>query len=112
MNSIFMCCISGQSKKVEKYEEKKFDRFNSGNISVRCKISPGKRITGMAKFRASQKKKRESEGSIASGSIASSTETETSKNSTENEVVFYKLALERCYSQPTLRKQNYTPYDA
>ena len=96
MFEILGCCIVQKNEALDLwYEVGTFQRYRIQNISIRSRkstqIERGRRITGMAKFRASQKLKRQKIEELRKAE--------------------YKVCLRRSVSQPALRVQNYTPYD-
>jgi len=97
MLEILGCCV-GQKAAQEAdiwYEVGTFQRYRIQNISIRSRkstqIDRTRRITGMAKFRQSQKLKR--------------------RKIEELRKAEFNFCLRRSTSQPTLRVQNYIPYD-
>ena len=95
----FLCCVLRESMTESEMELCPFQRYSLKNVSVRHKINPSaRRITGMAKFRTSQKLKRKVLDQLRLA--------EESKLNRRN-----GLCLQRSQSQPTLRTKNFTPYD-
>jgi len=102
MISLFSSCLTG--KKSYDFDicedQPAFERFNYRNVSTRKSKKIGKKspktVTGMAKFRASQKLKRKA------------IEEQKKKIKPREEI---KARLGKSQSQPTIRVKNFKPYD-
>ena len=99
MIGIFACCYPRQVKMDDFPELGNFERFSKRNLTIRKKRPA---VTGMAKFRASQKLRRKK--------LAIKIELEKSILGVEKSRKFSKLQR-RSLSQPTLTVKNYVPYD-
>lgn len=100
--SILTCCMPRRNcNKVDLIEDKgSFERYNVRNISIRLSKrikDKNAAVTGMGKFRASQKLKRKA------------LEEQQKRVMARAEL---QLRMKKCQSQPTLRVNNFKPYDA
>lgn len=102
--NIFICCIPLRKKIVDDDfpEYNHFERFSDPRMSVRRENLKSRNVTGMSKFRASQKLKRRQENLQCK-----------TLPKPKNEI-FKKSPRKRprrSLSQPTLTVKNYVPYD-
>ena len=104
MMYLLTCCMSRRNCYELDMDEdsSSFERFNYRNVSIRMskrmqEKKVEKPVTGMGKFRASQKLKRKA--------------IEETQNRIKAKAEL-RQRLKKCQSQPALRVKNYTPYDA
>ena len=101
---LLTCCITGRkSYELDMDDDSAtFERFNYRNVSIRMSKRMEQKnlvipVTGMGKFRASQKLKRKA--------------IEETRNRIKAEAEL-RQRLTKSQSQPALRVKNYKPYDA